>query len=106
LNHSAGEAEKFYRELAARGVSVRVGMEATGYSRRFERLLAELRMELWIGDAAVNTKNDRPPRGAAGRISFPNSRSFVLIEIYFGQIAAALYASLVEKVDDFLRFLR
>ena len=32
LNHSDGEAEKFYRELAARGVSVRVGMEATGYS--------------------------------------------------------------------------
>jgi transposase len=52
LNHSAGEAEKFYRELAARGASVRVGMEATGYSRWFERLLAELGMELWIGDAA------------------------------------------------------
>ena len=52
LNHSAGEAEKFYRELARRGASVRVGMEATGYSRWFERLLAELGMELWIGDAA------------------------------------------------------
>ena len=33
LNHSDGEAEKFYRELVARGVRVRVGMEATGYSR-------------------------------------------------------------------------
>jgi transposase len=52
LNHREGEAEKFYRELARRGVSVRVGMEATGYSRWFERLLAELGMELWIGDAA------------------------------------------------------
>ena len=52
LNHSDKEAEKFYRELAARGVSVRVGMEATGYSRWFERLLAELGIELWIGDAA------------------------------------------------------
>ncbi|HXN27284.1 MAG TPA: hypothetical protein VN902_09200, partial [Candidatus Acidoferrales bacterium] len=31
LNHSDGEAEKFYRELAARGASVRVGMETTGY---------------------------------------------------------------------------
>ena len=30
LNHSDGEAEKFYRELKQRGVSVRVGMEATG----------------------------------------------------------------------------
>ena len=52
LNHSAGEVEKFYRELAAAGVSVRVGMEATGYSRWFERLLAELGIEVWIGDAA------------------------------------------------------
>src|ERR1700722_19766543 len=53
LNHSEGEAEKFYRELKQRGVSVRVGMEATGYARRFERLLAELGFELWIGDPAV-----------------------------------------------------
>jgi hypothetical protein len=43
LNYSDGEAAKFYRELAARGV--RVGMEATGYSRWFERLLAELGIE-------------------------------------------------------------
>jgi transposase len=60
LNHSDGEAEKFYRELAARGVSLRVGMEATGYSRWFERLLAELGIELWIGDAAeIETKRVR-----------------------------------------------
>jgi transposase len=52
LNHSDGEAEKFYRDLRLRGVSVRVGMEATGYSRWFERLLAELGIEVWIGDAA------------------------------------------------------
>jgi transposase len=31
---------------------VRVGMEVTGHSRRFERLLAELGIETWIGDAA------------------------------------------------------
>jgi transposase len=31
---------------------VRVGMEATGYSRWFERLLAELGIQVWIGDAA------------------------------------------------------
>jgi len=60
LNHSDGEAEKFYRELKQRGVSVRVGMEATGYSRWFERLLAELSMEVWIGDAAkIETKRVR-----------------------------------------------
>ena len=52
LNHSDGEAEKFYRELKQPGISVRVGMEATGHSRWFERLLAELEIEVWIGDAA------------------------------------------------------
>jgi transposase len=31
---------------------VRVGMEATGYSRWFERLLAELGFEVWMGDPA------------------------------------------------------
>src|ERR1700720_1672324 len=52
LNHSDGEAEKFYRDLHQRGVRVRVGLEATGYSRWFERLLTELGFEVWIGDAA------------------------------------------------------
>src|ERR1700719_1663715 len=52
LNHSDGQAEKFYRDLKQRGISVRVGMEATGYSRWFERLLAELGFEVWIGDPA------------------------------------------------------
>jgi transposase len=52
LNHSDGEAEKFYRDLQQRGVQVRVGMEATGYSRWFERLLAEMGFEVWIGDPA------------------------------------------------------
>jgi transposase len=36
---------------------VRVEMEATGYSRWFERLLAELGIEVWIGDAVkIKTK--------------------------------------------------
>ncbi len=52
LNHSDGEAEKFYRDLKQRGISVRVGIEATGYSRWFERLLVELGFEVWIGNAA------------------------------------------------------
>jgi transposase len=52
LNYEDGDAERFYRELKQRGISVRVGMEATGYSRWFERLLAELDFELWIGDPA------------------------------------------------------
>jgi transposase len=44
------EAENFYRTLA--GQKVRVGMEASGHARWFERLLAEVQLELWIGDAA------------------------------------------------------
>ena len=51
------EAEKFYRDLAAQGMRVRVGMEASGQARWFERLLSELQFELWIGDAAeIRTK--------------------------------------------------
>ncbi len=52
LNHSEGEAERFYRDLQQGGIRVRVGMEATGYARWFERLLAELGIELWIDDPA------------------------------------------------------
>jgi hypothetical protein len=53
-------AEKFYRELAAQGKQVRVGMEASGHARWFERLLAELNFELWIGDAAeIRRKRER-----------------------------------------------
>src|SRR6202522_1021212 len=60
LNHREGEAEQFYRELTERKRSAGVGMEATGYSRWFERLLTELGIELWIGDAAeIKTKRVR-----------------------------------------------
>jgi hypothetical protein len=52
LKHGDGEAERFYRGLQQRGIHVRVGMEATGYSRWFERLLAELGFEVWMGDPA------------------------------------------------------
>jgi hypothetical protein len=52
------EAEAFYRALA--GQKVRVGMEASGHGRWFERLLSELQFELWIGDAAeIRTKRVR-----------------------------------------------
>jgi len=54
------QAEKFYRDLAAQGIKVRVGMEASGHARWLERLLAELNFELWIGDAAeIRTKRVR-----------------------------------------------
>ena len=50
LAHGNGEAEQFYRGLV--GEQVRVGMEATGCFRWFQRLLTELGEELWVGDAA------------------------------------------------------
>src|SRR5438552_4714495 len=45
---------EFYRQLKVRGKKVRVGMEASGHARWFERLLTEVQFELWIGDAAEN----------------------------------------------------
>jgi transposase len=49
LDHESGEAHAFYRGLQG---PVRVGIEATGPIHWFERLLAELGHELWIGDSA------------------------------------------------------
>src|SRR2546427_7957509 len=46
------EAEQFCRQLEVRGKKVRVGMEASGHARWFERLLTEVQVELGIGDAA------------------------------------------------------
>ena len=40
------DAETYYRALA--GQKVRVGMEASGHARWFERVLAELQLELWM----------------------------------------------------------
>jgi transposase len=50
LDHEKGEAHAFYRGLPQ---PVRVGVEATGPLHWFERLLAELGHELWIGDSAL-----------------------------------------------------
>ena len=61
---SRAEAEQFYRDLAAQGKKVRLGMEASGHARWFERLLAELQLELWIGDAAqIRAKRVRKRNG-------------------------------------------
>src|SRR5215467_12124833 len=54
------QAEQFYRVLKQRHFSVRVGMESSGHSRWFERLLDELGFELWIGDPTeIRTKRVR-----------------------------------------------
>ncbi len=50
LEHENGEARAFYASLPK---PVRVGLEATGYTQWFERLLQELGHELWVGDAAA-----------------------------------------------------
>jgi transposase len=56
-------AQKFYRDLASQGKKVRVGMEASGHARWFERLLEELKIELWMGDAEViGAKRGRKPK--------------------------------------------
>jgi transposase len=48
-------------------------MEATGYSRWFERLLAELGFEVWIGDPAeIKTRRVKSRRPTA---RMPNSYS-------------------------------
>jgi transposase len=48
LEHEGGEARAFYAGLDG---PVRVGIEATGHTRWFERMLGELGQELCIGDA-------------------------------------------------------
>src|SRR5216684_5767354 len=49
LMHADGEAERFYRELAAPAL---LGMEATGNSHWFVDLIAEMGHQVMIGDAA------------------------------------------------------
>jgi transposase len=49
LEHENCEARRFYAELAEPSL---IGIEATGYTQWFERLMAELGHELWVGDPA------------------------------------------------------
>jgi transposase len=55
LEHENGQAGTFYRGLPK---PVRVGIEATGPMHWFQRLLAELGHELWIGDSAKIRASD------------------------------------------------
>jgi len=49
LEHAGGEAARFYGGLEKPAL---VGIEATGYTQWFERLVADLGHELWVGDPA------------------------------------------------------
>lgn len=55
LEHENGQARAFYASLP-RGALV--GIEATGYTQGFQRMLSELGRELWIGDPAAIRASD------------------------------------------------
>ena len=52
------EAEKFYRTLAAAGQKVRVGMEASGHARWFERVTSRASIAR-ISAAAIEEQSRR-----------------------------------------------
>ena len=94
LNHSDGQAERFYRDLKQRGICVRVGMEATGYSRWFERLLAELGFELWqigtyVGMIPCEESSARKQR--LGHISKQGSSLLRFLLVGAAQAAARIH---------------
>lgn len=80
------QAEQFYRELQQGNVCVRVGMESSGHSRWFERLLQELQYELWIGDPAQilskRVRKQKTDRQDARADPYP---SFRIESAYFGK---------------------
>src|SRR5690349_9965011 len=58
VEHEGGQARQFYEALC--GQRVLIGMEASGNSLWFERLMAEMGHELWLGDAAqIRSKETR-----------------------------------------------
>lgn len=60
LLHAGGEAQRFYESLSG---EVLVGMESSGNTLWFERLLAKLKHRLLIGDAAaIHAANPRQQR--------------------------------------------
>ena len=50
LEHESGEAKTFYASLPKPSL---IGIEATGYTQWFERMVAEFGHELWVGDPAA-----------------------------------------------------
>src|SRR3954470_11872688 len=78
------EAEQFYRELKQQSLGARVGMESSGHSRWFERLLHELGFELWIGDPAeIRTKRVRKQNSTRPRFS---TLTFISIPTFISAI--------------------
>jgi transposase len=82
------QAEEFYRRLA--GQAVRIGVEASGHSRWFERLLEELRHELWVGDprrirAAAVGKQKTDARDAEHMLQLLLNGQFEKLRIWIPQ---------------------
>lgn len=92
LEHKDGEAERFYRRWAGR--RVRVGVEATGGMRWFERLLGELGFELWVGDPAK-------VRAAAARKSKTDKEDAdLLLRLLLENRFPRIWVPTVEQRDD------
>lgn len=91
LEHKSGEAVRFYRALA--GEQVRVGMEATGGTRWFERLLAELEFELWIGDPT------RVRAAAAGKPSTDKKDAELLLRLLLEKRFPRVWVPTAEQRD-------
>ncbi len=106
------DAETFYRALA--GQKVRVGMEASGHARWFERLLAELQFELWIGDAAEiqskrvrKQKTDRQDAQLILRLMLKDDFPRIWVQMFVRErVGIEIFSKLVEqglKSDVFTR---
>ena len=92
LEHKNGEADRFYRGL--KGREVRIGIEATGGTRWFERLLRELEMELWVGDPAK-------VRAAAGHKSHTDKKDAdLLLQLLMENRFPRLWVATVEQRDE------
>jgi hypothetical protein len=104
LEHERGEAGAFYSRLEG---PVRVGIEATGHTRWFERMLAELGHELWIGDGgrdpgvdAAQAEDGRARRGASAGVAAKRAVSTAVATNDVGaRFAAAGVASAEAGVD-------
>jgi transposase len=88
LDHENGEDPAFYRHLQG---PVRVGIEATGPIHWFERLLAELGHELWIGDSAKI-------RASEVRKQKTDERDAALIRLFYTSSLTSPQTAFVEDV--------
>ena len=88
------EAEQLYRELKERNLPVRVGMESSGHSRWFERLLRDLRFHSKSQDRAKHVYNrcrSRSPKPRKGGPARMNWKRLILGVVTALAMMAATY---------------